>query len=557
MSNLDINIIIAFLILILIIGLIPRKRASLSLENYFLSGRSLKWWIAGTSMVATSFASDTPLAITEFIYKDGIAGNWYWWSFAIQSVMLSFFFAGPWNKLKIMTDAEFYSIRYSGNSANILRITQAITNGILANLITLGWVYLGLSSVISVLTGWNPIISTIVCITLSLIYSTVSGLWGVVITDIFQFILAMFGSIILAYKSLEFVGGIDNLIFKLKDFDSLEKINFFPDITSSIFSAFIIYIALQWWCGSGVDSGSGILIQRICASKNPKNSFLAVMWYNIAHFAIRPWPWIVTALVAFVTFPDIDKPRLAYLHLMVKVLPSGLLGIMVVSFLSAFMSTVDTHLNWGASYLINDIYKSYLKKSKSEKHYILMARICTIILTILSGIVALKLDSITSAWKFLTLLGSGVGLIKIGRWLWWRINGWAEFSAMVISLVSSSLLMAFSNMQYHKMLIINVSITTIISFMVIFLTPKTSPEILKSFGEKIKPYGIWRDYSPKQKISFKPFLGWILGVIFVYGTLFSIGAYFFYGRSKFIIAFLITLLSAILLYLINFRRNNI
>jgi len=426
LSKVDWSIIIIYMMISIAVGLYFTKRGSKGLLEYFVAGREVNWWLAGTSIVATSFAADTPLAITAIVRTRGLQGNWYWWSGIMGGVLCVFFYARLWRRANLITDAEFMEIRYHGKPAAFLRGFHAFYRSIFWNSIVLGWVILAMYKIVHVLLGWPKVMSTWALVFIAIIYIFFSGLWGVIATDFFQFILAMTGSIILAGIVMVKTGGPAALITKSiaaaeaanaagvqsRVVESSQLVNIFPNLESSNLAVitFLVFILVQWWGGG---EGGGFLAQRLFSCKNEKHSLLAVLWYNFAHYAIRPWPWIVVGLASLIYFPNIADPETAYPRMMVKFLPNGLRGMMVAAFLAAFMSTVVTHINWGASYLVNDIYKRFLVKGASEKHYVWMSRLSIIFMTILAGSACLMMKSIYSAWLFVMSLMVGTAIIVV------------------------------------------------------------------------------------------------------------------------------------------------
>lgn len=451
----DWSIIISYILFSLGVGIYFSKRAASSTEEYFLSGRSLPWWVVGTSMVATTFAADTPLAITEFVRGPGIWQNWFWWNMLLSGLLSVFLFSRLWRRAEVLTDNELLELRYTGKPAAFLRAFKAGYFAILYNFIVMGWVINAMASVVSVVMNVNQWTAIWCCVLIALIYSILSGFWGVVVTDFVQFIIAMFGSIALAVISLNYIGGMDILLQKINSLalngvsahdSTLKFIPPIPDagITSisfweSPFSKFIIFITVMWWSNHGTDGG-GYIIQRMSSAKNEKHALLATLWFNIAHYSLRIWPWIIVAMVSIVMFPKIPNEfqemgvKVGYPLVLNALLGPGLKGILVVSFLAAFMSTIDTHLNWGTSYIINDIYKRFLVKEKSQKHYVLASKITTVIMMFFAALVALNMQSISKAWEFIFAMGAGIGLVLIMRWFWWRINAWSELSALITSI---------------------------------------------------------------------------------------------------------------------------
>lgn len=570
MSYVDYLIIGIYFILSFAIAIYYSKRAGGSTDEFFLSGRNLPWYLAGLSMVATTFAADTPLAVTELVAKNGIAGNWIWWNFVFGGLLTVFFFARLWRRAGIMTEVEFAEIRYSGKPAMFLRGFRALYLGLLMNVIIMGWVN---KAMISILTGMFGISEGTVifyvfgCMILVAIYSALSGLWGVVVTDAFQFIIAMTGCIILSILVLDSpqVGGISGLQEKLPPF----VFDFFPKITSDISSfgtafaltsaSFLAYIGIQWWASwypGAEPGGGGYVAQRIMSAKDEKHSLLATLFFQIAHYALRPWPWIIVGLCALVLYPELgpEEARMGYIYAMKDFLPMGLKGLLVAAFFAAYMSTIATQLNWGSSYVINDFYRRFIKKSETEKHYVLISRITTFLLMIVSVIVTLFITRISGAWEFILECGAGVGLVLILRWFWWRINAWSEISAMITPFVVYPIVKHYGINFPHSLFYL-VGVTTIVWILATFLTKPTEEEKLKSFYRLIHPGGVlWKKISiqlpdvKSDKGFAGMFLNWILGVALVYSTLFGIGSLIFADYSNAAIYLVVGVFSVSLIY---------
>ena len=558
----DWSFIIAYFIFALGVGLYFSKKAGKNIESYFLSGRTLPWWIAGTSMVATTFAADTPLAVTEIVAKNGIAGNWLWWNFVFGGMLTVFLYAKLWRRSEVITDIELTEVRYSGSPAAILRGFRALYLGLPINCIIMGWVILAMASILEVTLAfpkWQAIVASLI---IAVIYSVLSGFWGVVVTDFLQFIIAMVGSISLAIISVNHVGGIEALKSKVVAVHP-DALNFFPKIglTTLPFLTFFVYIAVQWWSTwypGAEPGGGGYVAQRMFAARNEKHAVFSTLWFNIAHYALRPWPWILVALVSLVVYPNLADPKLGYPKMMMDFLPVGLKGLMIAAFFAAFMSTIDTHLNWGASYLVNDFYKRFIKKGAKSSHYILVSRIAVVLIMVLAGFTAYWMESIKDAWELLLAIGAGTGLVYILRWYWWRINAWSEISAMVSSFVIAITLIKFTplgedgDLNWAYRMLITVGITTCIWLIVTFLTKPVDKEHLTRFYKKIMPGGFWKPFrseikSAKIKIS-SDIVRWLLGTILVYSALFGIGKIILLEAETGIGFLLISVISGFALY---------
>ena len=581
----DWSIIISYILFSLGVGIYFSKRAASSTEEYFLSGRSLPWWIVGTSMVATTFAADTPLAITEFVRGPGIWQNWFWWNLLMGSLLSVFLFSRLWRRAEILTDNELLELRYSGKPAAFLRAFKAGYFAILYNFIVMGWVINAMASVVSVMLNMDKWTAVWLCVIIALVYAILSGFWGVVVTDLVQFVIAMFGSIALAIIALNYVGGMEVLLSKLNellgsDVVTDNTLKFIPPIPDtgvatqtfweSPFSKFLIFISVMWWSHHGTDGG-GYIIQRMSSAKNERHALLATLWFNIAHYALRVWPWIIVAVVSIVMFPIIPSEyselgvKAGYPLVMNTLLGPGLKGILIVSFLAAFMSTIDTHLNWGVSYLINDIYKRFFKPNETERHYVLVGKIMTVILMILAAFTALKMQSISKAWEFIFAMGAGIGLVLILRWFWWRVNAWSEITALATSIVitiSFEIIAYFqtinNNLEYslfgsapsifgmslqvhHKLMII-VPIAIIAWITVTFFTEPEPMTKLETFYKRVQPGGWWAPVTSSFDHTLQPvtkgiFILWLAGVMMIYGFTFGIGNLIFQNYSASVILF--------------------
>lgn len=573
-SFLDLFIIVSYLVFSLFIAVIFSKRAGKNTKEFFLSGRNLPWWIAGTAMVATTFAADTPLAVTELVAKNGIAGNWLWWNMLFGGMLTVFFFARLWRRAGILTDVEFTELRYSGKAAAFLRGFRAIYLGLFMNVIILGWVNLAMVKIISVMFPdltffgiksfnilgmeftpqllWVGVILVIVAV-----YSSLSGLWGVAITDTFQFFLAMTGTIILAIVALKIpeVGGIAGLKERLPDwvFRFTPKIGESEQTTGGVLSltlsAFIAYIGVQWWASwypGAEPGGGGYVAQRMMSAKDEKHSLFATLWFMIAHYALRPWPWIIVALVSLAVYPDLDAAHKGdgYIMVMKNYLPHGLLGLLLAAFFAAYMSTVATQLNWGTSYIVNDFYRRFFVAQAKEKYYVTVSRITTILLMIVSLIVTANISRVSDAWVFILECSAGVGLVLILRWYWWRINAWSEISAMIAPFVIYPVITKFVDFPYSLFFIVGWS--TIVWLTVTFLTPPTEEKVLLEFYKRVHPGGVlWRKVAQKlpeiesDRGYWQLFIDWLAGCVMVYSALFGIGSLIFGDYLKAILLLLV------------------
>ena len=581
----DWTIILIYIAFSLGVGIYFSKRAKSSTEEYFLSGRTLPWWIVGTSMVATTFAADTPLAITEFVRGPGIWQNWFWWNLLMGSLLGVFLFSRLWRRAEVLTDNELLEIRYSGKPAAFLRAFKAGYFAILYNFIVMGWVINAMASVMAVMLNMDKWTAVWICVIIALIYAILSGFWGVVVTDLVQFCIAMFGSIALAIIAVNHVGGMETLLEKLSGLLGTDAIHentlkFIPPVPDanvttsefweSPFSKFMIFISVMWWSHHGTDGG-GYIIQRMSSAKNERHALLATLWFNLAHYALRVWPWIIVAVVSIVMFPMIPESyselgvKAGYPLVMNTLLGPGMKGILIVSFLAAFMSTIDTHLNWGSSYMINDIYKRFFKPNESEVHYVFVGKIFTIILMVLAAFTALKMQSISKAWEFIFSMGAGIGLVLILRWFWWRINAWSEITALATSIsvtislevlawsqtiaagdtyelfAASPILFGISLQVHHKLMII-VPLAIIAWLTATFLTNPEPVDKLKEFYNRVQPGGWWEPITAGYTHTLQPvsegfFMQWIAGILMIYGFTFGIGNLIFQNYSLSVILF--------------------
>jgi Na+/proline symporter len=530
----------------LAIGFYYKARAGKNVGEFFLSGRSVPWWLAGTSMVATTFAADTPLAVTGFVAKAGIAGNWIWWNMVAGGMLTVFFYARLWRRAGVMTDVEFAEIRYSGRPAAFLRGFRAIYLGLPINCIILGWVNLAMAKILMLVLGVTKLQALLIVlgiIALTSFISTLSGLWGVLVTDLFQFVVKMGMIIVLAVFAVQAVGGVGAMKMKLAALNQPGRgsvLSFVPDLNSAWMPliTFFVYIGMTWWATwypGAEPGGGGYVAQRMFCAKDERHSLLATLWFGIAHYALRPWPWILVALVSLILYPGLKDPETGYIRVMISELPPSLRGLMIAAFAAAFMSTIATQLNWGASYLVNDFYRRFWKKDKSERHYVRASQWATVLLTIASAVVTFYLESIGSAWKLLLGIGAGTGLVLLLRWFWWRINAWSEVSAMISAFVVSTALhlKGFDSdnpRDFAWIMIITVSITTVVWLATTYLTPPESKETLVAFYRRTHPsLAGWRPIAAMAR-DIKPacdgwrnFLDWICGVVLVYGWLFGIG----------------------------------
>ena len=526
------------------IGFYYKARAGKSTTEFFLSGRNVPWWLAGTSMVATTFAADTPLVVTGFVARNGIAGNWLWWCFVASGMLTVFFYARLWRRAGVMTDVEFAEIRYAGKPAAFLRGFRALYLGILINCIILGWVNLAMVKILQLIFGigkFEALVIVLGMIFLTSAISTLSGLWGVLVTDVFQFVVKMSMVIILAVFAVRAVGGMEAMKTKLIAGGRGDVLNFIPDMNSAWMPmiTFLVYISLNWWATwypGAEPGGGGYVAQRMFSAKDERHSLLATLWFNIAHYAIRPWPWILIAMASLILYPGLADPETGYIRVMIDHLPAALRGLMVAAFAAAYMSTIATQLNWGASYLVNDFWRRFVRRDADERYYVTASKLATLLLTVVSAVVTFYMGSIGGAWKILIVTGAGTGAVLLLRWYWWRINAWSEVSAMISAFVVSVLLQLGFGLntdqpkQFAWIMIITVAITTVVWLATTFLTKPESQETLTAFYRRTRPSRTgWAPIAalaPEVKVTssgLSNLLDWIAGCVLIYGVLFGVG----------------------------------
>ena len=564
------------------------KRAGKNTSEFFASGRSVPWWLAGLSMVATTFSSDTPNWVTEQVRKFGVAGNWQWWAFVLTGVATVFFFARLWRRSGVMTDLEFYELRYSGRPASMVRGFRAVYLGLLYNCFIMGTVMLAACKIANILFGLPPWQTIVICGVLNVVFAAHAGLWGVLVIDMIQFFIKMTAVIAAAYFSLievarrtgageSALGGLRNLVDRL----GAQQVNFAPgsqpvmtpidgtgqpvlDILPNFamwdlaLAIFIMPIAVGWWANwyPGSEPGGGSYIaQRMLASKSEKDSLGGTLFFNLAHYVLRPWPWIITALCSIIVFPQLSDIQAAFpgadpalighdsaFPAMLKFLPVGFVGLMVGGLIAANSSTILTHLNWGASYLVHDFYRRFIRRDAPERHYVNAGRVCTVLLYVVAGFLAVALESAQEAFQILISIGAGTGLLYLLRWLWWRINAWCEIVAMVSSFVVSLVFFLLAKngygLPFAQTILISVGITTVSWLIAAFVTPATDETTLVSFYKKVHPAGPgWTAIrrasglmgAPTDNIGLAT-LGWVSGCLVIWSSLFAIGN-FLYGRT--------------------------
>lgn len=556
LSLLDWTVIAAYFLFNLGIGLYYARKATGSTSEFFLSGRNVPWWLAGTSMVATTFAADTPLAVTGFVARNGIAGNWLWWNFVMSGMLTVFLYARLWRRAGVMTDIEFAELRYSGKPAAFLRGFRALYLGLPINCIILGWVNLAMVKILEITLGLDKrgaIVVVIGMLVFTAFYTAISGLWGVLVTDLFQFALKMGMVIVLAILAVNAVGGIDQLKTKIGALDAAtgsgSRLAFFPEYDSVWMPAItlFVYLAVNWWATwypGAEPGGGGYIAQRIFSAKNEKHGLLATLWFNIAHYALRPWPWILTALASLILYPNLVDKESGYIKTLLdpNVFPTYLRGFMLAAFAAAYMSTIGTQLNWGASYVINDFYRRFVKRSSSDKHYVVVSQVVTVLLMMASVIVTFYMESIGGAWKLLLVTGAGTGTVLLLRWFWWRINAWSEVSAMITAAAVSIFLQLYLKWDSDRprdfayLMLVTVAITTVVWVVATLITSPEPNEKLIAFYNRVRPEGPgWNRIAAQAghaeshaqgRLSLQ-FANWILGCALIYGSLFGIGKLIF------------------------------
>ena len=583
LENIDWLIISSFFVLSLVIGVVVSKKSGKNITEFFLSGRKMPWWLLGISMVATTFSADTPNLVTDIVRTNGVAGNWVWWAFLLTGMLTVFVYAKLWRRSKVLTDLEFYELRYSGKGAAFLRGFRAFYLGAVFNILIMASVCLAGIKIGGALLGLSPVETLLISCAITVIYSSIGGLRGIIITDFFQFILAMVATFWAAYEivSLPQIQGLTNLF---NHPDVIPKLSLIPDIkdTDLFIAVFIIPLAVQWWAvwyPGAEPGGGGYVAQRMLSAKDEKNAIWATLLFNFMHYAVRPWPWILIALASVVVFPNLESLQVAFPNTivgndlaypaMISFLPSGLLGLLVASLIAAFMSTISTHLNWGSSYLVHDFYRRFFVIDKSERHYVFMGRVFTVLLMIISAFFALYLNNSLQAFGIILQIGAGTGLIFILRWFWYRINVYSELTAMIVSFLVA---LAFefiipNNFSVEEKLIIGVTITTISWLTVTMITPPSSMDVLQNFYKKIQPGGPgWKKIVEESEnsgviISGKKekwdvpsgILCMVFGSISVYSVLFGVG-YILYSKTTLGLVFLIISAISVLLLMKFWKR---
>jgi len=570
LTSLDWIVVAVYALLAMGTGLYFTRRAGRQVDEYFLGGRSMPWWLLGTSMVATTFSADTPNLVTNFVRTGGVSQNWVWWCFLITGMCTVFFYARLWRRSGILTDVGFYELRYSGRPAAFLRGFRALYLGVFFNVMIMAGVNLAAIKIGGVVLGASKYQVVLTAGALTALYSATSGLWGVVVTDLVLFVIAMTGSLTAAYYAVAQpeVGGLAGLFSHP---DVMSKLAFLPDFTDwrTAAAVFIVPIAVQWWSTwypGAEPGGGGYIAQRMLAAKNEDHALKATLWFNVAHYALRPWPWIIVGLASLVVYPTLDSIQAAFPNIessvlghdlaypaMLVFLPSGLLGLVVASLAAAYMSTISTHLNWGASYVVDDFYRRFIAADRTERHYVWVGRITTIVLVVLGSALALWFQDAQQAFQILLQIGAGTGLVFLLRWFWWRVNVWSELSAMVVSFVVAVYFLGRITLEpigiplavtwpvpawdAWMQLVVGVLVTSVGWLTVTLLTPPADADTLRAFHRLIRPMGPgWHGAGLDLEPGGRPgdmgtsFLAWFLGCVVVYGALFGTG-YLLYGRA--------------------------
>ena len=551
LTFLDWLIVVLALAVAFIPALFLARRAGSSTEEFFTSGRAAPWWLIGVSMVATTFSTDTPNLVTDLVRTGGVAGNWVWWAFLLTGMMTVMFYARMWRRSGVMTDLEFYEIRYSGKSARLVRGFRAVYLGVVFNCVIMATVNLAAAKIANMLLGWPMWQTLLICAVLNVGFATVSGLWGVLVADLIQFGIAMTGSFAAAYFALQRpeVGGLEGLFAKLP----AETYAFLPDTSnwSVTLTVLILPLTVQWWSVwyPGAEPGGGSYIaQRMLAAKSEKDALIGTLFFNIAHYGLRTWPWILVALCSLLVFPQLDDIARAFPYVdqslighdiaypaMLTFLPVGWLGLMVASLLSAYVSTIVTHLNWGTSYLVHDLYRRFMKPDATEKHYVMVGRFATAGLMVAASALTFVIDTASTGFTLLLSIGAGTGLIYLLRWYWWRVNAAAEIAAMVASFGTAVAFSVARSMgmpvAMHVSLLGTVGVTTVCWVAAVYLGPKTDTKVLEAFYRLVRPAGPgWAEVRAATGLGPSPdsipqaMLGWATGTLFVYAALFGVGA---------------------------------
>ncbi len=570
LTALDWIIIGAYIVFTIVVGLLVRKSASRGMESFFVGDRSFPWWLVGISMVATTFAADTPLAITGIIAKDGIAGNWFWWSMALSHLFVVFLVARFWRRSSVITDAELIELRYEGKSAAALRGFKAFYFAIIINCITMGWVIRAVGKITHSFIRWEVAfpefhqtlsaywpsgmaiadpgegVSILVMSAIALFYVSLGGIRSVIITDLVQFLMALAGSILFAWFAVDAVGGLDSLVSSLHSIypERADQIlSFGPNETIGAgFGALVVYVSIQWWAQHNADGG-GYFAQRTCSAKDEEHAYRGALLFTITHYLVRTWPWILVGLVALVVFPlepesgavispeyarVLGDREAAYPVLIVKLLPPGLIGLLAASLIAAFMSTIDTHVNWGSSYLVNDVYKRFINPEATDRQLVVAGRTTTVLVLIVALAITTQIHTVEGAWKFFTLLGAGLGFPHLLRWVWWRVSAFSELAGLLAAGITTGAQYIFApELEYHYKMIFTVSASVAVMLATTFLTPAVSVERLRIFHDRVKPFGFWGPVSGEMGIRgdtglLRALANWAIAVFLLYFSMYAL-----------------------------------
>ncbi|MED5434330.1 MAG: sodium:solute symporter family protein [Candidatus Neomarinimicrobiota bacterium] len=578
MAIIDWVIIAAYFLIALTIGIWASKKAGSNTKSFFLAGRDMPWWLLGISMVATTFSTDTPNLVTDLVRQKGVSGNWGWWAFLLTGMLTVFIYAKLWRRSNVLTDIEFYELRYSGKAAAFLRGFRALYLGLIFNVLVMGTVSLAAVKFGEIILGWKGWQTLLIACSITLTYSTLGGLRAVIITDFVQFILAMIGSIFGMFYivNLPQIGGIKNLILHENVIDNLSLVPDFSDPSVWV-PVMLVPLAVQWWASyypGAEPGGGGYIAQRMFSAKDEKNAIGATLLFNIAHYALRPWPWIIIALSSLIIFPELTDIQRAFPDLpanklghdvaypaMLTLLPSGLLGLVAASLIAAFMSTMSTQLNLGASYLVNDFYKRFISPNASESQLVAMGRVFTVISIILGAGLGLILTSASQAFDLLLMIGAGTGLIYLLRWFWWRINAYTEIVAMISSLIIAYYFNFYSHsLESWQEIIIGALLTTATWIIATFITPPDDEKTLKRFVKKVNPGGPgWKNYSPhhtnEQWSVPIGLLCMLCGTTSVYGILLGVGSLIYGHYQTAFILIGISIISSFVLFKAWFKHS--
>ena len=570
LTSLDWTIVAASIVVSFAPAIFFARRASRNTAEFFTSGRAAPWWLVGISMVATTFSTDTPNLVTNMVRERGVSDNWLWWAFLLTGMLTVFFYARMWRRSGVLTDLEFYELRYSGRAASFVRGFRAVYLGLFFNCVIMATVNLAAAKIGNIVLGWPMGKTLLFCSVITIFFASVSGLWGVLVTDSIQFSITMTGTFAAAWFAVQHpkVGGLAGLLLRT-DPKTLSLLPDFGDWPTAL-SVLVIPITIQWWSVwyPGAEPGGGSYIaQRMLASRSEKDALTGTLFFNAMHYALRPWPWIVVALASILVYPSLADIRTAFPYVdpklvgndmaypaMLKFLPAGFLGLMVAGLLAAYRSTIETHLNWGTSYLVHDLYRRFLRKDAPEKHYVFMGRVVTALLMVCAAFLTFALDTARQSFQLILSVGAGTGLIYLLRWFWWRINAWSEVAAMASSfLVAVGFFVAGrlgAKVEAHVSLLATVAATTVVWIAVTYLTRPTDRGTLVAFYRLVRPAGPgWGPVRAEAGIGSSPdslpqsLLGWVLGCLFVYAALFGTGS-FLYGRTSLGMAWLVAFLAA-------------